>query len=1015
MQIRTLLLLLSIAGVIGSALSVWYVTTLKEDAQKESEIDLRFNIYQDAWNRIVSEESSEFSEYGSDGPRKGFWQQENSEPLNFKVSQNRSNYFTDLSGVGQGEVVNPMIAALIRNEQDQSANRYLRSFFGPALQRRNLLFYSIIDASTLEQVACRKSIFSREYNPCSSIYETVFLDKGSRYELYESLATTNEPWSGYMVHHTSDEEHTNLIYAFPISVNQETRLIVLLGKSLPRIVEDFQKEMSVQASIVNLGRDPSRYDNESLREIVGLGDRLMAVKQVRLRDKGISVMALPLDAGTVSSHTMIVALKRDISELIRTEDGYNRTMLYSTVSALLIIVLVLLVVQRSIFSGLNYAIEVLQSLTEARKVEEIKRPKTLLSSANDEVGKLIRALGKYKSKLDELSDLRALQSKNRIDRDRLIINKMRTLSNQLEGEAKELLLSDIARMEAMGLDSEKSESNGNLADRRKAEEESNQLIAVAFERMSDQVSALIEARTSEMEGARDEAREANLAKSKFLANMSHELRTPLNAIIGYGELLLEEAEDEGMESMSVDLKRITDSGAHLLTLINDILDLSKIEAGRLELYISEFSIETVLDVLQSVAKPLGEKNKNEVKFEAVSGLGVMLSDETRLRQSLLNLISNACKFTEGGVVTLHTESARVEGDDWIHFAVTDTGIGMTQEQMAKIFDDFTQAGAETTAKFGGTGLGLSITKQLVEMMGGELSVTSQEGQGSTFTIKVPRRLEEIEESKVIEDEQISVEGVEPNDVQDGSELLTVLVIDDDPLAHDLVKRKLASEAYNIVSALDGAEGLASARARSPDLILLDILMPGKDGWTVLSELRADPDLSGIPIIVISMLDDDQSAIALGATAYMTKPLDRETLVSNIKDIFGDATDGKTALVVDDDAEARDISTRLLNAQGFEVSNAENGAVAFSRLSENFDLIILDLSMPVMDGFEFLSRLDDLGLANPPQIIVYSAMHLDETMRARLAGSCFQVIDKNEVSSESALSNTVKSALTKKLS
>jgi CheY-like chemotaxis protein len=243
----------------------------------------------------------------------------------------------------------------------------------------------------------------------------------------------------------------------------------------------------------------------------------------------------------------------------------------------------------------------------------------------------------------------------------------------------------------------------------------------------------------------------------------------------------------------------------------------------------------------------------------------------------------------------------------------------------------------------------------------------------------------------------------------------VLVIDDDPLAHDLVKRKLASEAYNIVSALDGAEGLASARARSPDLILLDILMPGKDGWTVLSELRADPDLSGIPIIVISMLDDDQSAIALGATAYMTKPLDRETLVSNIKDIFGDATDGKTALVVDDDAEARDISTRLLNAQGFEVSNAENGAVAFSRLSENFDLIILDLSMPVMDGFEFLSRLDDLGLANPPQIIVYSAMHLDETMRARLAGSCFQVIDKNEVSSESALSNTVKSALTKKLS
>ena len=1009
MQIRTLLLLLSIAGAVGSALSVWYVGTLKEDAQKEAETDLRWNIYQDAWKRIGEEETAAFSEYSNEGPRRGFWLQENAEPLNFKVSQNRSNYFTDLSDIVQGEITNPMLAALLGINSEENANTYLRSFFGPALQRRNLLYYSIIDAESLEQVACRKSIFSRNYNPCSSIYETVFLDKGSRFELYESLATTNEAWTGYMVHHTSEEEHTSLVYAFPVNINQETKLIVMLGKSLPRIVDHFQKEMSVQASIVNLASDPESYDDENLEEIVSLGSELSENKQIRLRDKGISVMALPLDMGDGREHKMVVALKRDVSDLIQTEDSYNRTMLYSIFGAVLIIVLVLLVLQRSIFSGLNYAIEVLQQLTDAQSIDEIKRPRALLSSPRDEVGKLIRALGKYKTKLDELSTLRTLQRKNRIDRDRLIINKMKTLSLQLEGEAKELLVSDIERMEQMGGEIEKSIAQGDQEERRRAEEESNQLIAVAFERMSDQVTALIEARTSEMESARDEAREANLAKSKFLANMSHELRTPLNAIIGYSELLLEEAEDEGMDSMSVDLKRITDSGAHLLNLINDILDLSKIEAGRLELYISEFSVETVLDVLQSVAKPHGEKNRNQVKFAVADALGVMRSDETRLRQSLLNLISNACKFTEEGEVTLSATCSESDGVEWIEFAVSDTGIGMTQAQMDKIFDDFTQAEAETTAKFGGTGLGLSITKQLVEMMGGELSVGSEEGVGSTFTIKVPREVRQVEEVESTEAGLLS--GID--EVMNHANL-TLLVIDDDPLAHDLVKRKLGAESYNIISALDGADGLVKARSQRPDLILLDILMPGKDGWTVLAELRADADLNDIPIIVISMLDDDQSATALGASAYMTKPVDRDRLVGNIQAIFGEATDGKKALVVDDDAEARDIASRLLTAQGFEVATAENGAIAFSRMSEGFDLVILDLSMPVMDGFEFLSRLDDLELESTPRIIVYSAMHLDETMRARLSGACFEVINKNEASAESALSSTVKSALIKKL-
>ena len=228
--------------------------------------------------------------------------------------------------------------------------------------------------------------------------------------------------------------------------------------------------------------------------------------------------------------------------------------------------------------------------------------------------------------------------------------------------------------------------------------------------MSDQVTALIDARTQEMQNARDEANEASKAKSKFWRTWSHELRTPLNAIIGYSELLEDEAEDEGNSSMLEDLRRIKDSGNHLLNLINDILDISKIEAGKLELHITKFALSDVLMLLENVSKPLGEKNNNKLSFTVVGELGLLSQDETRLKQGILNLLSNACKFTENGEVTLTTEKIVQANKNYYSFAVKDSGIGMTAEQLSKIFEEFKQASEETTSKFGGTGLGLSIAK-----------------------------------------------------------------------------------------------------------------------------------------------------------------------------------------------------------------------------------------------------------------------------------------------------------------
>ena len=374
--------------------------------------------------------------------------------------------------------------------------------------------------------------------------------------------------------------------------------------------------------------------------------------------------------------------------------------------------------------------------------------------------------------------------------------------------------------------------------------------------------------------ARREAEAANSAKSQFLASMSHELRTPLNAIIGYSEMLQEEVADLGQTALAPDLEKIRTAGRHLLSLINDILDLSKIEAGKLELYLEPFDVEAVVREVATTVTPLVEKNGNRLEVRCADGIGMMHSDLTRTRQVLLNLLSNACKFTTGGAITLAAERERpTDGTgDWLVFRVSDTGIGMTPEQLAKLFEAFTQADASTSRHYGGTGLGLAITRRFCRMMGGDVNVASIAGRGSTFTVRLPASPGERREAP-------AAPAADAADAGGAAPSGTLLVIDDDPEARALMRRFLGKEGFRILEAADGPTGLLLARELKPDVITLDVLMPGMDGWEVLSALKDDPELAAIPVVLATIVDEEHLGFALGAAEYLTKPIDRERLIA----------------------------------------------------------------------------------------------------------------------------------------
>lgn len=488
--------------------------------------------------------------------------------------------------------------------------------------------------------------------------------------------------------------------------------------------------------------------------------------------------------------------------------------------------------------------------------------------------------------------------------------------------------------------------------------------------------------------ARDLALEANRAKSVFLANMSHELRTPLNAIIGYAELLVGGIYGPITEQMQDRLQRIARSGQHLLELINDVLDLSKIEAGKMELYLETFDVRQMVTDVANTVRPVVERNANTLEVTLGEGVGSMHADHTKTRQILFNLLSNAAKFTEQGRIRVSVQQEA----EWLIFSVIDTGIGMSEEQLQKVFQEFTQADSSTTRKYGGTGLGLAITKRFCMMMGGDISVSSAAGQGTAFVVRLPVEVKDTTPKRSTS-ESIRV-AVAPSALKDRPN--TVLVIDDDPTARELISHYLEENGFHVVSAGTGADGVRLAREFRPAVITLDVMMPEMDGWAVLSALKADPTLAEIPVVVITFLHDRGMGFALGASDYVTKPIDKSAFSRTIDKYRG--PDASTILIVEDDDDTRRMLGDMLLEQGWTVVEAVNGREALATLPTHPpDLIVLDLMMPEMDGFAFMEALRQQEAFRSVPVIVATAMDLTPDDRQRLDGMVKEILRKGSLS------------------
>lgn len=516
-------------------------------------------------------------------------------------------------------------------------------------------------------------------------------------------------------------------------------------------------------------------------------------------------------------------------------------------------------------------------------------------------------------------------------------------------------------------------------------------------------TAELQQQQTRLEVVNKELVKATRHKSEFLANMSHELRTPLNAVIGYSELLQDEMEEQGHAEYVPDVRKIQSAGKHLLALINDVLDLSKIEAGKMDVNIEEADLNEIVNDVCVTIRPFIESYGN--KFAVSVGSGRIRTDVTKLRQVLFNLLSNAAKFTENGSVSLDVSREQNGGTDNWRFRILDTGIGIPADKMDQLFEEFSQLDAEVARKHGGTGLGLAISQRFCHMLGGEITVVSKPGRGSVFTVSLPAH----------RDDQKARPGAAPSasrkstGAASGGERCDVLVIDDDPAVRDLVSRYLIKEGFRVRTASSGEEGLKSAREMHPEAITLDLLMPGIDGWSVLTQLKADPDLANIPVVIVTILDDRDMGYTLGAADYLTKPIDQQRLVSIIRRYCEKRTPAPI-LVIEDDADSRHLISSMLEKAGWSVTavaDAESGLASLAQ--QEPALILLDLLLPGMDGFQFIETLNRNSSWRTIPIVVVTAKDLSPEEHEFL-NSSVQIIMKKGLYSRGELLDIVRATM-----